>query len=121
MSVNDTIYYDQGNCGMTFPYNFPYTYDTSACTISTNVQQINLKKVIEVYPNPTNGEIYFEKLPEEKISIKITNVLGQTIYFTQIENKNNFSLSLSDKPSGLYLISLQTNSGKTINKKIIKQ
>jgi hypothetical protein len=117
MSVNDTIYYNQGNCVM----SFPYTYDTSACTIPTKVQQINLKKAIEVFPNPTNGEIYFEKLPEEKISIKITNVLGLTIYFTYLENKKNFSLSLSDKPSGLYFISIQTNSGKTINKKIIKQ
>jgi len=102
--------------------NLLYGFEGSICyDIPLSVLNFSDDYRLTIFPNPTSGEIYFEKLPEEKISIKITNVLGQTIYFTPIENKNNFSISLSDKPSGLYFISIQTNSGDTINKKIIKQ
>jgi hypothetical protein len=102
--------------------NLLYGFQNSVC-YSNPLSVLNVsnnKYSITIYPTPTTDQIYFENLPEEKISIKITNILGQIIYFTQIENKNNFSLSLYDQPSGLYFISIQTNTGETINKKIIK-
>lgn len=105
---NNTLLY--GSSGTPFPcYDF-----------TTNISENISKADISVFPNPTTDKIYFENLPNEKINLQITNIIGQNIYSVQIENRNTFSLSLEENPRGIYFISIQTSSG-IFTKKFIKQ
>jgi hypothetical protein len=95
-----------------------YCYNGS-CT--TGIIEIMDGHDISLFPNPTTDNILLENLPSEKITLRITNIFGQVIYFTQLENEQTFFLSLEEQSSGIYFLLLQTQSGFLFNKKIIKQ
>ncbi len=73
------------------------------------------------YLNNTN-EIYLNSpnITEVK-SISLINMLGQTIYsWNAFETASNeIRVPVNKLSSGTYIISIQTEFGKTINKKII--
>lgn len=121
MSANDTVYYEPHYLGDCI-FSFPYRYDTTACSFFTGITQHLLKNSIEIFPNPTSDKITIENLPEEKMILNITNVFGQKIYYTQIQNTNSFSLSLNELNEGIYFLSIYSvQNGFLLNKKIIKQ
>ena len=70
---------------------------------------------IEVYPNPTNGQINFSNIQADKI--EVYDNIGKLILS---EDKPGNSIDISDSPSGLYNIKIQVAS-KTYSAKIIKK
>jgi len=75
----------------------------------------NSKKKINVYPNPTSGEIYFENQNLSNENYQIKNIYGQIILTGTITEKK---INISNLQSGIYFISIE-NSQNTI--KIIKK
>lgn len=78
-----------------------------------------------VYPNPAIGimNIEFYSALQQKITIKITSLTGQTIITKQINTYqgqlNNYVLNNIDNlPHGMYILSIITLN-KTFNKKIV--
>ena len=69
---------------------------------------------INIYPNPFNSELSIEGL-KQPTSIKIYNMLGKLVM-----SISNTSIDTSKLPSGLYIITVETENG-TISKKMIKQ
>ena len=86
--------------------------------LSIDDATINLQ--IKVYPNPTDGKFTFEIgdiYTGEVGEAKIINVLGETIYQTQVRNFKS-EIDLSNVQSGMYF--LQVLYGKQIyNKQIV--
>lgn len=71
---------------------------------STNIAELHSSKWIEITPNPTQGKININSALTIQ-TIKITNILGETIYTEQCKQKNR-ELDISTYPKGLYLIKI---------------
>ncbi len=75
---------------------------------------------VKIYPNPTNEVLHFELTGHDKFTIKLADLRGQILArFEEIQS--GFKLDLTDYPQGLYIVSINTPSQKTIYKRIIKQ
>ncbi len=70
-------------------------------------------EVLSVFPNPTNGVVYFSK-SNNAMPFKLIDATGKTIYFG-----NSNSLDLSEITPGVYYLLIETENGVT-RKKIIK-
>jgi len=77
---------------------------------------------VKVYPNPTPGLLTID-LPETGGSvwktIEVSNIMGNRIDVKKFETGNQFILDLSDRPPGIYIITLIVGEWR-IHKKIIK-
>jgi hypothetical protein len=84
---------------------------------SFGVEQYNAN-VIEVYPNPGNGELFL-KSNKEITRVEISNVLGDVVHF---DNEKFFSKILNIQlPGGTYYLSLTDREGMVVRKTIIRQ
>ncbi|HIP35390.1 MAG TPA: hypothetical protein EYG85_00880 [Crocinitomix sp.] len=80
---------------------------------------------VNIYPNPTNGNIvniYCENIYERFVTVKFKNLLGQTVYQTQVQTPNkNFTIPI-EIPNYLtdevYIVSIVTDN-RQINKKLV--
>ncbi len=61
---------------------------------------------IEIYPNPVNDVLHIE-LAENNFSVEFYNIYGQQVL--QIQNK--CEVSVSDLPSGVYMLKITTEKG----------
>lgn len=103
---NDAVSNGQGG------YNF-YTIPQSITKINTFDNDLG----VSIFPNPTNGNIYFGDT-KEIINISIYNIIGQLVLSKNNSNIN--TIDISKFHSGLYLIKMITSKGD-IYKKIIKK
>lgn len=95
--------------------------DTSVCELIsiTNMDEAFRNDLIEIYPNPSNGSFSIQldaNIKPNKITVSSIN--GELIRNLNHEsNIINFTL---DKPSGIYLLSIETPELKTVFR-LIKQ
>lgn len=66
-----------------------------------------------IYPNPTQGTVYFKSLPEGKNVIRIVNMSG-VLLFEGIVNSSVNSLDLSFLPKGIFLVQINSKTTKLI-------
>lgn len=71
---------------------------------------------LKLFPNPSSGMVYFERLDSEIKQIQITDISGKII--KEIVNLSEKFLDLSHLQEGLYFITIQTDKG-ILNKKIV--
>lgn len=92
----------------------------SVTNIDENVSNIDMN----VYPNPTNGELFVEitALDPQDFTISIVNTLGQTIKeVKQIQsNGGKLKIDLSDKSTGVYFVILKSKTGSKTKRLIIQ-
>jgi len=84
---------------------------------TTGVQEQEITKIM-VYPNPTNGKLYFENIPEGRVQINIFDVSGKECY--KSENMSRKTIDVSFFSNGVYQIKLEGKDW-VWNKKLIKQ
>ncbi len=94
---------------------------TGNVTVGTNVglSDIEIAKAIQIYPNPTVGELNV-LLPDnvEATSFSIYNLIGEVIIEQVGVNKKLLNLDISDYSHGVYYLVLRIDN-KQITKKII--
>lgn len=78
-----------------------------------------------VYPNPTNGmvNVSYNLEKTSKITLRVTNIQGQTIQETTMDKSSGFqtdSIDLSSLSNGMYFIAI-TNKIETLTTKVIKE
>lgn len=97
------------------PINNQYCNSINAPTSGVNEQTLS---EIVVYPNPTMGKIYLEKLPKENIFIEVLDINGKTVYKkTKLIGK---AIDISFLTVGVYQIKLEGKEWLW-NQKLIKQ
>ncbi|MEA1876750.1 MAG: T9SS type A sorting domain-containing protein [Bacteroidota bacterium] len=82
-----------------------------------------LQNEIRVFPNPSNGVFQIEFSASDKTELVITDLTGRVIIQENFESGQAVitkSINMSDQPKGLYLISLNTRSGKKVSKLLIQ-
>ena len=86
---------------------------TLVLTINSSLADIEEEQALSFYPNPTKGELTFDRLVER---IEIIDLAGKTVGV--YENKKQFNIDAL--PSGAYYLRM-TIGDKTITKKVIKE
>jgi len=96
----------------------------TVCNLNVSTDNLVSNNNIEVYPNPAFEELTIElDLEKNYQNLKITLLdrLGRVIYQESHKNQSSgqFKLNISDFSSGLYLLSVQTDSYQNTQKVMI--
>jgi hypothetical protein len=75
----------------------------------------------KLYPNPAQDYInlYFN-LAYSNLSVKLFDLTGRTVYDKSFERIESIQLELG-MPSGIYLLSIETETGLSVTRKLIKE
>ncbi len=80
--------------------------NVSPCT-GVNNMAANETERIHVYPNPSKGDITISVASE--MHLIISNSVGQTIRTVNVNASNNYKVTVSDLPEGIYFITDSKN------------
>ncbi len=99
--------------------NFPIQV-TGICQLSVGINNYIELSAISIYPNPSSNKITVSS-NEGIRSMQIFNVLGEVIYSLQNSTEQkSIEVDLSKNPSGIYIVTVQTEN-KIINRRLIIQ
>lgn len=97
-------------------WRFFSKYSLSTLTAANESEQ--LKNTLKVYPNPATSVLNFNLENESSVSVIISDVLGKVV-ISEITQTN--SISVDKLKSGIYFITVKTESGAEAKLKFIKQ
>ncbi|HMT03228.1 MAG TPA: fibronectin type III domain-containing protein [Burkholderiales bacterium] len=91
------------------------------CTV-TGVRNNTIADNYSIFPNPTKNSVFIQSKSNSnlKISISLTNIIGQEVQQKIITNTNQYELSLKNLPVGVYILSISDDNGNG-SMKIIKE
>ena len=96
-----------------------YPSTSTNCQLITSIIKTNDKtNQVSIIPNPASNNLTIETNINTKQNIEIFNIVGQSIYTSNINSKATVDVSAFAK--GVYIIKL-TRGKETIVKKFIKQ
>ncbi|MFN4123195.1 MAG: lysyl oxidase family protein [Flavobacteriales bacterium] len=107
-------------------YEQTFTQLGVSCYIAntTNLANFRFQTTFDVIPNPTQGplQIKIGLTDHQEAHLWVTDVLGRQVKHKRLGriHEVNTTLDLSDQKSGIYLVTLETPSGK-ISKRIVVQ
>ena len=92
--------------------------------LATTMGPVSIKSIanegLHSFPNPTGGEFTFIALEGLPYELMITDVVGKIIYHRKGITDKSHTIQLGDQPKGEYFLKVVYSSGKTENKKILK-
>jgi photosystem II stability/assembly factor-like uncharacterized protein len=110
-------------------YTVTVTSPTSGCTsppstaYNTNagITEYDFNNSISISPNTFTDAVSIRFDTDIKeVSVKIINVLGETVHHSEISNQQS-QITLSTLPKGIYFLQIETKEHITVNRKIVKQ
>jgi hypothetical protein len=123
-------FFDPGVAGLgTFTITYTYT-DANGCTNFAEqtitvaninaVNDINSDIKVEMYPNPSNGNLFLNinSVRTKELTVTIVNELGISVMNTKIkvEKKSLNEFDLTNLPSGIYFVNIKGEMVNIINK-----
>lgn len=102
-----------------------YVDDTTGLNLPAQpvaIDELPESNDIKIYPNPARDEfyIYLPGTENKNAFISLFDMNGDLIYSAAAENKNIITIPTTDLPRGIYMVSIQNESGDRIrNEKII--
>jgi hypothetical protein len=90
---------------------------------ATSISEINNPIKVNIYPNPSNGDVSININGKNTNEVEIFNVLGEVIYAQKLDNKNAQTLKLTAndfKSKGVYFVKV-TNNTSSITERLIIQ
>ena len=102
-------------------YEFGYQICAFAIMPSqiTSVNNIGNNDFINIYPNPSNGLFNLSGSSQFE-SLRIIDITGKIVFNSKFQNFTNSKIDLINQPSGIYFITIKTETG-IYTKKIIIQ
>lgn len=105
---------DVGQYGMNTPAYFALDNLVTAPNDASVKSVANA--VVSIYPNPANEVLNI--VTNEATSIEILNAVGQVVKTAHVNGKS--TLNVSELPTGVYYVSMNSTAGKSIQKVVIK-
>ena len=90
----------------------------------SNEQKKAVKKadILEVYPNPNNGEFYLKyKDKSSNSTCTITDITTKVVHSQDIINNEVNKLNLTTLPNGIYILNVTSNDNSTTRKIVINK
>lgn len=123
MNNNTTATSDDGNVTIkvagttvaTVAGNFTSTASANFCLTATGILEGDFNASINVFPNPSNGDLYITNA--ENSTIQIIDMLGKVVYSSSLVT-NNEQLDLSNLSNGSYLARI-TNENNVATRNIV--
>ncbi len=110
------------NTGYHVPRLFPensFTARTGSSIIEESAETFN--NSFTLYPNPTNGMLYFNYDKEKPINkVIICDVLGKIVYKTEKLESNTLQINLNGLSSGVYFFNAYSNTELIYRNKFVK-
>ncbi len=74
-----------------------------------------------IYVNGTEEKLYVKSLTDQARQLNMSNMLGQTVKsYNKVNNQNlENGINISDLNTGIYIVNIQTENNKSIDKKVI--
>jgi len=103
-------------------FNSRDTYEVIVgCNLSTSINQVNLKEVATIFPNPVSQsfQIKSELLTGKTIILELYDIQGKVVKTKNTPFFNNLEIDISDLRNGFYALKL-ISENVNYNSKIIK-
>lgn len=97
---------------------FMFMVDDISITFSTGTHNMNVADQFRIYPNPANDMLNING-KSKIISLSLINTNGQVVLQSNV-NSTDYSINVSNVPTGLYMLRLTTNEGVMTSKVSIK-
>jgi len=82
----------------------------------------NLEENLVIYPNPSEGLFNLNlKRAFSNIKVSVHNLFGQSILDKELNSTDTISLDLSDKPTGVYFVKIESNNTLLDIVKLVKK
>ncbi len=78
------------------------------------------KSIFSIYPNPSNSTITISTKSSEINMLTISSFDGREVFNKRNINENSFDIDVSNFKNGIYIVTIQTDNGEIISKKLIK-
>jgi GEVED domain/Secretion system C-terminal sorting domain/Fibronectin type III domain len=106
--------------GETEDYTVNLTASSSRLSAENELITNDSEEIITVYPNPSSG-LFKVNIPSnyEAKNFDIYGILGKMVISKSVEN-NEIEIDLRSEQVGMYLLNIQSKSGKKITKKLWK-
>jgi hypothetical protein len=88
---------------------------------TTGIETQEYVKQFQIYPNPSDGDIYLPLQDWEETTVRIYTLSGQMLLETTLDGGDERQLSLQNLPGGSYLIDLQSSNKRTTQSLVILQ
>jgi hypothetical protein len=79
-------------------------YANQACSPMAVEENVKNNNKLQVYPNPTLGNVYFDNSVTQYSSVMVSNSLGQQIMCLPLTATSNTAIDLSQMSNGVYLL-----------------
>jgi hypothetical protein len=101
--------------------NIDYTITNDGIN-SVGISEIEAGIGIQVYPNPTSGELRIEtfNMRYEICDIAIFDVMGRNVQSSETLNPKSETLNISHLANGIYFLRITTENG-VVTRKVVKQ
>ncbi len=126
--VSDLINITQTDYSATDPAFYYYFYDWEArkdgCDVSNGIaDEKYAMESIQVYPNPSKGDLTISLPASQKSTdVIIFNVVGEVVYKNDAISSNQLlNVNLSDKPNGMYFVTVKTGDITTTRKFVLSK
>lgn len=94
------------------------TDDLAVTAITTGLDEVAGINA-SVYPNPSNGQFNLRVENTDELLVRVMDVSGKVILSNQFAGSNLYSLDLNNVKSGIYILEVESETGKTY-KRLIK-
>jgi hypothetical protein len=99
--------------------------DSTGKILPVSVDELALNTAFTIYPNPSGGTVKIDWAfqDESASTLKISNILGQTIYSEDLvdhDHNNHRVVDLTGKEPGIYFVSIQSAARLRTEKLILK-
>lgn len=83
-------------------------------------QKFDAEKQIFAYPNPTNGILHLDSEFSQIKETRVFDLFGRQVYDSKFQPLNKVTLDLNSLQSGMYLLKVTSDPGKTETMRIMK-
>jgi len=94
-----------------------YMHASQSANVSTSINEIDDNFVLNVYPNPSKGEVTISS--DETInSVELYNIIGEKVIEKKVMNKTT-KINMGDFNKGVYVVRILFNQGSKVRKIIL--